>query len=162
MTYPGDLVGSQRVRIEVRARARAAVPDSARVHRELDVGRRPGELGDVRVAKGRLNAAHVEMTGSADESCGGPGRLLVGGEVHDQLEDDRHVHMVTPCARQPKGAAMQTTCLAFQPWTVRLPGLGLPAAGSGRSGRGAGGDVASVTSAAGAMGHARADDDGGE
>lgn len=152
MTYPGDLVGTQRVRIEVRSRARAAVPDSARMHRELDVGRRPGELCDVRVAKGRLNAADVDMTGSAYEFRGGPGRLLVGAEVHDQFEDDRHIHMVTPCARQPKGAAMQEGCLALQPWTVKLPSLGLLVAGSGRSGRGAGGDVASVTSAAGAMG----------
>ena len=39
--------------------------------------------GDVRVAKGRLNAAHLEMTGSANESCGATRRRSFCSEFTD-------------------------------------------------------------------------------
>jgi hypothetical protein len=38
------------------------------------------------------------MIESADTFGCGPGRLLAGTEVHYQLEEDCHVHMVAPCA----------------------------------------------------------------
>ena len=41
-----------------------------------------------------MNSAHIDVTGSVDKFRRGLGRLLVGTEIHDQLEDDGHAHMM--------------------------------------------------------------------
>jgi hypothetical protein len=56
------------------------VPDAARMHRELDVGRWPGELGDERFAEGYWHAAHVDVIGLPDKFCRGLSCFLSVGE----------------------------------------------------------------------------------